>query len=391
VTSDGVPKLLDFGIAKLLDPASGTPAGAATLIRVLTPESASPEQLSGRPVTGASDVYALGVLLYRLLTGESPYRGSIEGESDLIREVCERTPDPPGARARVLEQAIPADLDRIVMKALRKEPERRYGSAAEFSEDVLRFLERRPVLASPDSVPYRARKFVARHRTVVAAAAACAVAVAIGVATTVWQARTAGRERTRAERQFNAVRGLARAVMGELHDAVANLPGSTPAQEILVRRATEYLDALARESGDDVELRRELAAGYVRLATLQGLPKYTNLGNREAARASLDKAMALLEALASDPRNSRDRVALVPSSNRCRPTPARRRTPTASSRCSGNHWRRRTSPRRITRALATSTIGSARPPRPRCASIREASTRAATCRSRTSSWARRWR
>jgi non-specific serine/threonine protein kinase/serine/threonine-protein kinase len=306
VTRTGVPKLLDFGIAKLLDPDTGREHGAQTTIRVLTPESASPEQLAGERLTVAADVYALGVLLYRLLTGQSPYPGTLRRDTDLVRAIAESMPERPSARASILDERIPADVDTIVMKALRKEPERRYASAGQLADDIQRFLERRPVLAAPDSLSYRARKFLLRHRVGIAAAAVISVTVAAGVAATWWQARVAAQERDRARRQFNAVRGLAGSMLGELHDAVDRLPGSTPARAILLRRATEYLDALSTDAGDDVTLRHELAYGYLRLAVVQGVNGLPNIGDRDASRTSLRKCIRLLDtpgvSLDPDPR-----------------------------------------------------------------------------------------
>jgi tetratricopeptide (TPR) repeat protein len=319
VTADSTPKLLDFGIAKLLDPDTGLESSTHTTVRVMTPESASPEQLTGKPLTVAADVYALGVLLYRLLTDQSPYRGALERDTELVRAVCELVPAPPSELPAVTGARIPRDVDTIVMKALRKEPERRYGSAQQFSEDVQRFLEGRPVQASPDSFRYRAGKFLSRHRVAAPAIAAGLVAVLLGIGATLWQARVAQRERARAdaqrakaERQFNAVRGLARSVLGELHDSVQSLPGSTPAREILLRRGTEYLDALSAEAPDDLVLRREIAEGYVRLATVQGVAGLPNLGNRQATRTNLTKAIALLESVAGPTRGElRDRLELA--------------------------------------------------------------------------------
>jgi tetratricopeptide (TPR) repeat protein len=304
VTADGVPKLLDFGIAKLLD---AERASDATVFRMITPESASPEQIRGEPITTASDVYALGVLLYRLLTKQRPYRLTSGSEPELIQAVCEQV----AAAPSTIVPTIDADLDRIVLKALRKEPERRYGGVQDFSEDLQRYLDGRPVLAVPDSRWYRARKFVARHRLGVAVAAALAVAIAGGSAATAWQARVARRERARAERQFQAVRTLATSVLGELHDAVSSLAGSTAARELLLRRATEYLDGLSREAGDNVDVRREVAAGYLRLGGVQGDVGTSNLGNPEAGMTSYRKAMALLESLAGNPGQPSDRLALA--------------------------------------------------------------------------------
>jgi non-specific serine/threonine protein kinase/serine/threonine-protein kinase len=300
VTADGMPKLLDFGIAKILE--RDSPADTTrTLFRVFTPENASPEQLRGEPITTATDVYALGLLLYRLITGQGPYPIDTSNHAALSRAVCEDTPVPPSDAMRGATspggRRSDADLDRVVLMALRKEPERRYGSAEQFAEDVRRYLEGRPVLAAPDSGLYRGRKFVARNRVAVAAAAGFLLAVGGGIITTSWQARVARQERNRAQREFNAVKGLATSVLGELHDAVVRLPGSLAARELLVRRGTEYLEALRPDAAQDVALRREVAFGYRRLAQLQGESGFPNLGDRTAARRSLEQAAALFESL----------------------------------------------------------------------------------------------
>jgi len=300
VTADGTPKLLDFGIAKILE--HDSPADTTrTLFRIFTPENASPEQIRGEPITTATDVYALGLLLYRLITGRSPYPIDARNHAALSRAVCEDTPVRPSEA--LADVASPnglrsdADLDRIVLMALRKEPERRYGSAEQFAEDIRRYLEGRPVLAVPDSALYRGRKFVARNRVAVAAAAGFLLAVAGGIVTTAWQARVARQERNRAQREFNAVKGLATSVLGELHEAVVRLPGSLAARELLVRRGTEYLEALRADATRDEALRREVAFGYRRLAQLQGEGGLPNLGDRPAARRSLEQAAALFESL----------------------------------------------------------------------------------------------
>jgi non-specific serine/threonine protein kinase/serine/threonine-protein kinase len=312
VTADGTPKLLDFGIAKLLDPQGDLQFGSHTTVLVMTPESASPEQVGGGRITVATDVYALGVLLYRLVTGRSPYGAPLDTEEQVMRAVREHVPDAPSTVAHAAAGRIPADVDRIVLKALRKEPERRYDSAGQFADDVQRFIEGRPVLAAPDTLRYRAGKFVRRHALAAGAAAAIVIAVIGGVTATLWQARAAERERQRAQAQFNAVRGFAQAVLGELNDAVEKLPGSTAASEILLRRATAYLDALYAQAANDVSLRREVADGYVRLATIQGRAGVPNLGDVASTRANLGKAVAILEPIASHDRGvAGDRIAIA--------------------------------------------------------------------------------
>jgi len=299
VTKEGEPKLLDFGIAKLLSQGGGTAFSepTATLDRLLTPEYASPEQVRGRPVTTASDVYSLGVILYELLSGEKPYRIETGDPAELVRLVCERDPDRPSTRTAGLSR----DIDAIVLKAMRKEPERRYPSAAALSEDIGRFLDGRPVEARRPSTAYRAKKFVRRHRIGVAATILVLAAVAVGVLATLREARRARAAEARAERRFNDDRKLANSFLFEFHDAIRDLPGSTPARALVVKRALEYLDGLAKESSDDRALRRELADAYQKVGDVQGNPFMPNLGDLKGAVASYDKAIALLEPAVGGP------------------------------------------------------------------------------------------
>jgi non-specific serine/threonine protein kinase/serine/threonine-protein kinase len=292
VTAEGSPKLLDFGIAKLLGAEAELPPGeTATLFRMLTPDYASPEQVRGKRVSTASDVYSLGVVLYELLCGERPYRIRTTDPEELVRLVCVEDPARPSTRA----PGMSADLDAIVLKALRKEPERRYPSVDALSADIARHLDGRPVQARRGSAGYRLGKFVKRNRVAVAAAAVVLLALAGGIATTLAEARRARAAEARAERRFNDVRKLANSFLFEFHDAIRDLPGSTPARALVVRRALEYLDGLSRESRDDLSLRRELSEAYQKVGDVQGNAYTANLGDVPGALASYDKAVALLE------------------------------------------------------------------------------------------------
>jgi eukaryotic-like serine/threonine-protein kinase len=293
VTADGVPKLLDFGIAKLLQP-SGDPEAATTgtMFPMMTPDYASPEQIRGERVTTASDVYALGVVLYELLAGRKPYR--LTGEpGEWLRVMGERDPEKPSTVAGSRE--LRGDLDAIVLKAIRKEPERRYASAEQLGEDLVRWWSGQTVRARRDTFAYRASKFARRHRLALAAAALAALATAGGIFATVREARRARDAEARAERRFDEVRTLANSFLFELHDEIRDLPGSTRARSLLVRHALEYLDRLSRESARDRTLRRELAEAYLRVGDVQGNPYMANLGDVPGALASYAKAIALLE------------------------------------------------------------------------------------------------
>lgn len=286
VTSYGLPKLVDFGIAKLLstDTSSDAPV---TIMPFMTPEYASPEQVRGVPVTTATDVYSLGVVLYQLLTRQLPSTGN---------------------------KRLHGDLDNIVLLAMREEPERRYGTPQQLAEDIQRHLRGLPVRARHDTFSYRAGKFIRRQKLAVTAAALLLLTLVVGIAATAWQARVARAERARAERRFNQVRQLANSFVFEVHDAVANLPGSTPARSLIVQRGLNYLDSLAQDAANDRGLQRELAAAYEKLGAVQYTPTVAHLGDLQGALESHRKAAALREALvASDPGNRDYRRELVDS------------------------------------------------------------------------------
>ncbi len=346
ITSGGVPKLLDFGIAKLLNPelSAETIDPTATSLRLMTPEYASPEQVRGETITTASDIYSLGVVLYELLTGHRPYRVKALLPQEMLRVICEEDPVKPStAVSRVeemtavdgvstlmltpdtvsktregqpekLRRRLVGDLDNIVLMAMRKEARRRYASVEQFSEDIRRHLEGLPVIARKDTFGYRAEKFIKRHKAAAAAVSIILLILVGGIITTAWQAHIATTQRARAERRFNDVRKLARFFIFELNDAIQNLPGSTKARELLVKRALEYLDSLAEEASDDRSLQLELATAYVRVGSVQWHRYAANLGDLSGAFESNKKALAIREAvLQADPSNLQARADLASS------------------------------------------------------------------------------
>src|SRR5687767_14263474 len=297
VTGEGVPKLVDFGIAKLLD--HGRSDLTATAMPFMTPHYASPEQLRGESVTTSTDVYSLGVVLYELLSGRLPYRFKSRIPHEMAKTICEDDPEKP-------HKQLNADLDNIVLMAMRKEPLLRYATAEQFAEDIRRHLNGLPVRARQDTFAYRASKFVRRQKVAVAAAALVAVTLLIGIIATTWQARVARAERARSERRFNEVRQLANSIVFEVHDAVVNLPGSTPARSLIVQRGLKYLDSLANDAAGDRGLQRELAAAYEKLGAVQYTPSVAHLGDLRGALESHRKAAALREALVAAEPSNRD-------------------------------------------------------------------------------------
>ena len=215
VTAEGEPKLLDFGIAKLLDSENAQRSGETlTLQGVMTPEYASPEQISGGSITTASDVYSLGVVLYKLVTGQSPYRTKTNRPEEIARAITEQEPARPSTTVGLSsnqqstirnQKSLRGDLDNIILMALRKEPARRYASVAQFSADIQRHLHGRPVVARKDTFTYRTSKFIKRHPFRVAAAALILLSLVGGMVTTTWQAQAARHEKAKAEDVKNAL------------------------------------------------------------------------------------------------------------------------------------------------------------------------------------------
>ncbi|MFM9903949.1 MAG: protein kinase domain-containing protein [Pyrinomonadaceae bacterium] len=288
VNSAGEPKLLDFGLAKLIDDGLGLDmTETRTEFRALTPAYASPEQLNGETITTASDVYSLGVVLYELLTGERPFKFEGMSLDEIIRAISTEGPGLP-SRTTQVNSNLRGDLDNIILKSLKSEAERRYSSVEQLAEDIQRHLDGLPVTARKDTFRYRASKFVIRHRGAVVAGLLVLMAVFIGITMTV-------REKRKADRRFNDVRQLANSLMFEVDSEIQKSP--TKGRAMIARRALEYLDSLALESGNESDLQLELAAGYLKVGDIQGKPYRPNLGDTSGAAASYRKAQVLLESL----------------------------------------------------------------------------------------------
>lgn len=331
VTSQGECKLLDFGIAKILEPDryERTLARTVAAERLFTPDYASPEQIRGETITTSTDIYSLGVLLYEILAGRPPYRFESLQPDAIAREIETQEVLPPSAivpRAErhantvtlarsttpaKLRRAIKGDLDKIVLRALRKEPDRRYQSVEQLADDVRRHQQGLPVTARRETVGYLARKFLSRNKAVSLVAMLLFLAILTGTAGAWWQAHRAEIERQRAERRFAELRRVANSLVFEMHDAIANLPGSRAPRELLLSRAAEMLDGLAKDTSNDPGLDLELAAAFSRLSEVQGHPMGDSRGDIKAALESMRKAVRLDQAAVSaDSRNLRAQSAL---------------------------------------------------------------------------------
>jgi hypothetical protein len=336
VTGDGRAKLLDFGIAKLQGAglAGGTTkAGYPTML--MTPVYASPEQIEGREITRSTDIYSLGVILYKLLTGRLPYVNE-DGTSDVAAKLAGPEPERPSARILDLEKrttqnaadfrrSVQGELDLIVLAALRADPFRRYESAKQFGEDLRRFLEGRPVLAKADTVLYRFRKFLGRNRIAATLSAVLAVAMlvsaGVGLQVQIEKVRVAAKEQeierylallsTRLDRwepgadskpvpQMQKLADLRR-VNEVLTSDIPRLAASTRGDPVRVKRlvgaTVRLLDRAERLSEGDVPLRQEIVTGYRQAGDLQVNPRMPRITDREQAISTYQKAAVVASSI----------------------------------------------------------------------------------------------
>lgn len=353
VTSDSTPKLLDFGVAKLLNGEPDANHTRTAAARPYTPAYASPEQVLGLPITTATDIYSLGALLYELLSGERAQTITSQTPSEIERIVC-NTPAPrPSLHARGLS----SDLDNIVLMAMHKEPDRRYQSVAQFAEDLRSHLEGRPILARRSSLRYRAVKFIVRNRLLVGAASTAILALIAGLLMSLAQTRRAEtsersaeaqrlvavhqtslaeiarlddarqtkiaeeqrsaadaqrtiadrqraladvqrdeaqREKAIADHRTKDILDLANHTLFDVHDVIAKLPGALPARQILVKTTLDYLQNLQQEAGLDDGMRQTLCSAYYRVALMQGNTTGASLQDSQAAESNLLKGQAIV-------------------------------------------------------------------------------------------------
>jgi serine/threonine protein kinase len=313
VTDSGEPKLLDFGIAKLLSPDWNDSATerTATAFRLMTPEYASPEQLRGAMTTTATDVYSLGVVLYELLTGTRPFKFGNQTAIEISEAICTQIPVRPSEAVQNTKQnkaetrgdvanpkskiqnpkSLRGDLDNIILKAIRHEPERRYQSVHEFCDDIYRYLSGLPVRATTDSQLYRLGKFIKRHRTGVFVTASFVFLLLASTAVTSWLYADARKERAKAEQRFNELHEVAKSLMNETNAALKKLPGSIEIRKAIVEKSVAVLDKLASEERDDAVFVTELADAYDELGKI----RYWKFHESRAALGDYEKALRLRE------------------------------------------------------------------------------------------------
>jgi tetratricopeptide (TPR) repeat protein len=341
VTEAAAVKLLDFGIAKLLEE---QPEAAGDMPRsavILTPDYSSPEQIRKEPITTGTDVFSLGILLYELLTGAHPFRRKGRLPHEVMGAICED--DPPALN-------LDKDLQAIILTSLRKDPAWRYPSVEQLAEDIRRYRSGLPILARGNRRWYRLGKFVRRQRLPLAAAALLLLSLTAGIVATGYQARRADREREVAqseraraetersaaqrqreaavqaqqvaveqrrvaelrtreaeterrkeEQRYREVRSLASSLLFDLYDGVRDLAGSATARRLIVAKAQHQLEMLAADRGHDIALTRDLAASYERMGELQMVSRRPNKADAAAALDSYRRAVDLRQKISREP------------------------------------------------------------------------------------------
>ena len=310
VDTTGQPKIIDFGVARATDSDLAMPTLQTDVGQLIgTVQYMSPEQIDADPhdIDTRSDVYALGVVLYKLLTDKLPYDVSGTVIYEATRMVREEQPE----KLSTIDRHLRGDIETIVLHALEKDRDRRYQSAIELASDIRRYLDNRPIHARPPSLGYTFRTFVKRNKIGVGAVAAVFIALVSGIVGTTSQWRRADEQKTlaveqrdRAERMFGQVKDLAHTFMFPFHDAIQKLDGAIPARELLVNTAMKYLDGLTKEAADRPELMADVARAYDRVGDIQGGFRNPSLGNTEGALDNYRRAMTMrLELSAADPDN----------------------------------------------------------------------------------------
>ena len=302
VTADGVVKLLDFGTLKLIRPLPDSSEMTQAGMRTITFRYASPEHIRHETLSTASDVFSLGMVLYRLLAGHLPEDGNDLSVAQYLEHLREEKMQPPCA-GRPMPPRLARDLDAIVLKAIRYEPQRRYMSVNALAADLSNALHDQPVSAREGNLRYRLGKFYRHHRTAMLGTAAIVVVLAAGIAAVAHQGRIARAEARRAEAGVESERKLAHLLLFDYFNQLKQIPGSTGAQHKAVTEALTYLDSLTNVPlGSPLELDKVQA--YTEMGALLGDTYEENLGDAPAATRTLEKILPeALKMAAADPGN----------------------------------------------------------------------------------------